>query len=364
MNKHFVHAIWAVIVLSLVAELAACSSTSPASAPSPKLSRATSTLQPTAIALATTPVPAMTATTSTEATSSLLNSAKTTTTPFPTIAAPDAENVPLHPSAKNVDNIDIYGHAWWYASYESDTPQEELVTFYKEQLPKKGWKLAAESVQKEIDNPPLGWKPDIGMRWEWSGSTLSTPLPWNLTLIVSVIHDQQWRHRIVRLTLDRVPNMTRIPLYRDAQQVERKELPSDIAPARFTDIHIWYVTDATPEELRTFYLNNLPQHGWKRVEESPRLVYKWSEGDLHHRRWAGITITADIGSDGGTRVHMKFEGTYEIIRQVEGIPLGSQPSFISQTRLAEPCCFVVPTRLIGSYSAKERMLQVSCAGRE
>gem|GEM_PF-3916235 len=55
-------------------------------------------------------------------------------TPFPTIPPPAAENVPIYPGAKNINNENVYATDWRRTRYETDATQEEVIAFIRPSL--------------------------------------------------------------------------------------------------------------------------------------------------------------------------------------------------------------------------------------
>ncbi|MEO6458216.1 MAG: hypothetical protein ABIO92_08070 [Chloroflexia bacterium] len=225
---------------------------------------------------------------------------------FPTPMPPEAEDVPLYPGAFSIDNSRVYEQDWRRTRYQVESNSHEVVAFYKKQLPNQGWVLDREYWS--------GFRASLSYKWDGSTSAV----PWDSELHLDI--DQSNVHVYVNMSLERVPNLDRIPLYQDAQQVEVKEVPSKEWGSRFIEQHTSYITDVKPEEVKAFYKAMLQPYGWSSSDggsedgDNNDNIYKgikfgWRTGDIHHMRYIGLDITANEVPGGRTNVKMKLDGT-------------------------------------------------------
>jgi len=242
-------------------------------------------------------------------------------TSFPTIVPPDAENVPLYPDGRKVDKNKVYDSDWRRTRYNTVASIDDVMGFYKAQLPKQGWVLEREQAYV---GGFRGW-----LFYEWEDS--AQVLPWNLELEI-YIEQLQNGELHVNQTLDRVPNLGRIPLYSDATQVQTRQVPSSWR-RQYVERHIAYITNANPEDVVAYYRTVLPQCDWYEWGETEKgssdgdnhdsdgadvaansvgakdVCFRWAAGSVHKLKFVDLCLATQQEPDGRTAVRIKLDGT-------------------------------------------------------
>lgn len=173
-----------------------------------------------------------------------------TSTPMPTSTIlPDLEYIPLYPGAKIISASEEVDGTYRERKVvlEASDSYEEVDAFYKQALPKRGWRVHSDSPPYYIWADPSGTS------------------PWQLELYLA-IEGKSYDKRRITIEYTRVPNVENIPLYADAQEVEvhHEEQPGDPErgehPARITTKT--FVTSASKEEIADYYNTRLIEYGW------------------------------------------------------------------------------------------------------
>lgn len=245
----------------------------------------------------------------------LVSGAKASATSFPTmptIVPPDAEQLIMYPQTWDVSYDKIHEQDWRSLSFMTYAPSQQVMAFYDEQLTKKGWVFEWENKPSQATAPD---RVNIDRKYSWSDG--AGILPWDLALFINFQGEP--RGLQVELSLFRVPNFDRIPLYPGAQKVQSVWVPSTRWKG-FQEKHISYLTDATPKEVEMYYKALLPQCGWGGPSEgfepgnnnddiSKGILFGWGTGGQHNLTSVGLAIVANQEPGGQTKVEMKLDGT-------------------------------------------------------
>src|SRR5436190_1927475 len=126
------------------------------------------------------------------------------------ITVSDAQKIPLYPNASNISEESFDADVPWrhIVYFQAPATPQEVIDFYKVQLPKAGWHFSYANL---YDRPSNRY---IGFRW----SDPAGAAPFDLTLSVDV-DPLSPDIAIVSTWLDRQPDATRVPLYVDARQL-------------------------------------------------------------------------------------------------------------------------------------------------
>ena len=201
----------------------------------------------------------------------------------------EIETIPLYPDAKQKDHANPWAPGLQVVVYETSATSTEVLTFYKDALPANGWRL----IKEQVDPPAV---------LQFLPTTASDDLPWklHLSVIPTVLRSSNTE---VRIILKRQPDPTRVPLYPDANQIEVKYAQ----PSRFVVRITTYVTNAKPDEIKAYYEETLPQHGWELVEpiegQGPAFAHRYTGG------WSSVRVNSATQPDGRVRVELRVTNT-------------------------------------------------------
>jgi hypothetical protein len=202
-------------------------------------------------------------------------------------------------------------------TYKTYTTGQDVNALYDEHMKSKGWTFSFENNQSNTD---------IFKGYEWIDPSGS--LPYDLRSFVSIYDTRlAWAGNkgpaYVSLTIDRIPKLGKVPLYPDARQVETRYARISTAyedtPPHTTPKTITYLTSATVEQVKSYYIDVLSQHGWGKpggealepVTEKPipgSLVFRWLSGSPHvNRMAASVGVIVDQEGE-GTKVELRIRG--------------------------------------------------------
>jgi hypothetical protein len=159
------------------------------------------------------------------------------------------EDLPVDPNAYELNLEREYVGQWKSMKYKSTTPGPDLATFYKSQMASKGWELEWASNQSNSE---------IDTRFTWLDP--SGFLPFDLICQVD-IEDTRFAYSAnrgpayVNLSLNRVPKVSKVPLYPGATQVQTRDPGTQHTITTF-------LTNDTIAQVEEYYSATLPEYGW------------------------------------------------------------------------------------------------------
>ncbi|HYP42090.1 MAG TPA: hypothetical protein VEX13_17170 [Chloroflexia bacterium] len=208
------------------------------------------------------------------------------------------EDIPLYSGATNVDTEKVWRSEWSHTSYEVTAPREEVIAFYKTILPKKGWTITGEANDPTLNDAGLGcrWVDDTGV------------LPYHREMTIDVtggVEGEFVGRTFVDISLKRVPDYEKVPVYPGAQSVEtNKEAIS--AGSDDANYVTRFVTHAKPEEIGAYYKQALQQQGYQFDQDSLDIPkgysFRFEDGGPHGRRVIVVNVVTEFQGDNQTRV--------------------------------------------------------------
>lgn len=242
-------------------------------------------------------------------------------------------SIPL-PPPMGLDDFVIYPQAEDIKLERSEASQElfmsfnvianpvDIVEFYKKAMKDDGW-----LVRKEYDNEQArqfsAFMGGVELVWLDQQGTL----PYFLLLGIDVTSKEESgiTRSYVQATLRRVPNLDKLPLAPDAQQVEEKKeyVKSALGGDKVTEEAIYYFTNLSPQEVEDYYRDAMVQSGWWLVTSdshdpffSPEgLTFRFNVGGGDYSEATGkAVVVAKLEADGRTRVRIGVVGLQLRIR--------------------------------------------------
>lgn len=167
------------------------------------------------------------------------------------------EDLPVEQNA-----FDITPYKWNSGTktrkFITNTTPQALIAFYKEQMKGRGWTSTFTNTNSS------SW---ISLGFEWIDP--SGLLPYDLRSLVTiqdsrVVDEGNKGPAYVSLSVIPVPKLSRVPLYPDAGQVETRylEIPTGYEDDHITEKRITYFTSAAVDQVKSYYNEVLPPHGW------------------------------------------------------------------------------------------------------
>lgn len=201
-----------------------------------------------------------------------------------TIAPPNAETLPVYPSAVDVSHDKQHPEDRAALSFSADAPAADVLKFYNDYLFQNRWSVDQSSkvaiAPKPVNEPISFLQTDA---YVWRDRANSVPWTLALTLSIQEVGAAPATRSNVTMVLNRIPSLTNLPPYPDAEQVLYVTKP----PTTYEEVgdrRTTYVTHATPEQVMAFYQGVLPQCGWQAdpgsVTGANVLHYTWSMKDL------------------------------------------------------------------------------------
>lgn len=196
------------------------------------------------------------------------------------------QNLPLHPNAQAVETV-VESQMERKISFRTTEPLEDVLAFYKDELPKQGW-----TITRDDSYPLYKWRDPQGVA------------AWGVHLSIRterLLGDEN----LVELRSMRWPEDGKVPLYTGAEQVEVSEtLSKDGLPLRVTE----YIVNAPPQAVEDHYKSALQEQGWtfevdesRPITEGPGLLFRALYG-----KGRNLSIVAQVTSDGRTHVEMQL----------------------------------------------------------
>jgi hypothetical protein len=228
-----------------------------------------------------------------------------------TIAPLDAETLPEYPGAVDVSHDKQHPEDQAALSFSADAPAADVLKFYSDYLFQNHWSvdpfskvgIATRLVNETVTPPQTN-------AYLWRDRANRVPWTLALTLSVQEVGAAPATQSNVAMVLNRIPSLTNLPPYPDAEQVLYVTKPP-ITYEEVGDRRTTYVTRATPEQVLAFYQSVLPQCGWQAdpgsVTSANVLHYTWSMKDLSFIAPDPLAVSnyylaikAVAGSDGDT----------------------------------------------------------------
>jgi hypothetical protein len=202
-----------------------------------------------------------------------------------TVAPPSVETLIAYPGAADVSHEKQLPQDQSALSYWVAAPAKDVLKFYADRFAQDHWSIdqaykvpvSAQTVSEpvtSVEEKSYAWRSREGA------------IPWTpaLTLSVQETGTSQNKKTYVAMALRRVPSLSHLPVYPQAEQVRYVTKPlttfQDTGDRRTT-----YVTKASPEQVLAFYQGVLPQCGWQADPTSVLganvLHYKWSVESMH-----------------------------------------------------------------------------------
>lgn len=214
-------------------------------------------------------------------------------------ATPAAEDVPLYPSAKQVETEPRYKTADAHVvSFDASAGMGEVTQWYSETLRKSGWEILSECE----DN--------CGAEFVWSDP--EGKAGWNLDLDVSLfpgkatatMQSTAQTHGV--MWIRRTPISERVPAYPGAQATD--PIIIDEYGTRW-NLNA-YLTEANPLEVEAYYRAIMPQYGWiyqdpPGTDISQGVGFGWRDGSVENLRSSSVRILATKESDGRTKISIR-----------------------------------------------------------
>jgi hypothetical protein len=184
-----------------------------------------------------------------------------------------------------------------YVGYLLSDPEDGVKPWYRDYLLRHGWTIDGVEYVNSY-------------RWVDKDG----PTPWGLSLRVETI-EREVGGTEVKLDIYRWPNVDKIPLYPGAQQVDVKSVPHPKGDEGEMEVRVTtYVTEASPEELESYYRPILEEHTWQLdekiqgpIDQAPGTVYHHWYGTMGGPEGANVYILAQPQADGPTKVEMRLE---------------------------------------------------------
>ncbi len=228
-------------------------------------------------------------------------------------ASPDAPNLqrpPLYSAAKN-PRTEFQNAFPTYKIMSFDTPDDfkKVLTFYEKTLPDQGWVCEADTT-----NLPCNL-------YSWTAAEGDVPSNFSLEISFEVREETQ-----ISLLMRRWPNVTNIPLYPDAQQVQVNYSKDEEFQAAYPEAKpLWkrvttYITHSEPEEVEAFYNSRLIPPDWESLKPATSITsdkglgfryFRDVDTNMHVDEYRGgvLHITAGSIPDGRTQVVLRVLGT-------------------------------------------------------
>jgi hypothetical protein len=221
----------------------------------------------------------------------------------------DAQRILIYPNAQNIKETDFDPKLPWRHIIEYDVfsvGMQDVLKFYKEQLANTGWTLD--------HNGGIYGLPAT----EYAGFHWSDPagvVPYDLTFDVRVAGND--RTSGASTWLDRKPDADRVPLYPDAQQVDRYiKLMEGYKGSYYHQQFTSYLSNAAPSAIEEYYKTIMAQGGWRLSDDynagisggMPGFLFSYVLGNTDNT-WVGnvsVLITKDVS--GLTKVEIRAEG--------------------------------------------------------
>jgi hypothetical protein len=177
------------------------------------------------------------------------NSRETVVTPTDVaqVGIPDKQLIPIHSKITSF-RIDNESYAYRRLSYLAPVEEAEMHEFYRKALGEHGWHAVNGAYTTYSWTDPLG------------------VTPWHLDLDVSVTPAVGGGSDVL-LIYYRWPDVSKLPIYHDAQQIEKTsaQIPQEgkhfVRPLVLTTTT--YLTNAKIDDIRNYYYSNLPPYGWE-----------------------------------------------------------------------------------------------------
>jgi hypothetical protein len=164
-------------------------------------------------------------------------------------------------------------------AFETPDSAYAVLDFYEKALLDKGWALYQR------------WGPNSA-EYEWQDSKLM--MPYSIHAVISAGGEAPAGEgpSVIHITVGPQPDPNNIPIYPDAQQVEKKDvLVTQVIsqePIKDEERRVTFATNAEPAQVEAYYKDKLPQYGWT-LGEGPGPYF--SEGiTFTFRRSAGVTF--------------------------------------------------------------------------
>jgi len=228
-----------------------------------------------------------------------------------TIAPPNAETLPVYPGAVDVSHDRQHPENQAALSFSVDAPAADVLKFYSDYLFQNHWSVDQSSkvaiAPKPVNEPVTSLQTDA---YVWRDRANNVPWTLALTLSVQEVGAAPATKSNVVMVLNRIPSLTNLPTYPDAEQVLYVTKP----PTTYEEVgdrRTTYVAHATPEQVTAFYHGVLPQCGWQAdpgsVTSANVLHYAWSMKDLSFIAPDPLAVSnyylavkAEAGADGNT----------------------------------------------------------------
>ena len=198
-------------------------------------------------------------------------------------------------------------------SFSADAPAADVLKFYSDNLFQNQWVLDP-SKKVGISTESVSRSDAFSQTEAYVWRDKTNRVPWTLALTLSVQETaltSPKRSKVI-VVLNRIPSLTNLPPYPDAEQVLYVTKPPT-TQQEIGDRRTTYVTSASPEQVLAFYQNVLPQCGWQADPASVRsanvLHYKWSVESMHFTSpdivgeagyFLAVKAETAVGADGNT----------------------------------------------------------------
>jgi hypothetical protein len=227
-------------------------------------------------------------------------------------AARNMDELPVVPNAYNIKTEAPYLFMRQYLKYETPSTGQDVIAFYKDQLYKKGWVVEFEEHTDPTDTGIL-------FKWQDPDGTLGYDLLSFLGLYdTRLANSDNKGPAYVSISLMRVPRLSKVPLYEGATQVQTKIENVPLMGQTISQQTITYLTNATIEQVQSFYKSVLPEYGWSPLEAAlepgtdkpipDSLAFNWTWGSVHSNAMGASVGILTRQDEEGTKVELRLRG--------------------------------------------------------
>ena len=211
-------------------------------------------------------------------------------------------DIPVHPNAQSItpEPIDERSPSRKLITYHVVTSAGELIAFYDRTLIEEGWvSIRNEDFGAEFLRSYVWKDPQGGM-------------PYTLALAVEIT-SIDGGVQLVSVWRERVPEITNIPLYPGAGQVNTRDEVINVERG-FVQRTTSYVVSAQAGEVEEFYRKNMAQYGWwlsdepNNDRERPGLFFYHFSGNPENFVGGSFAVAVTSISEDETAVDIRARG--------------------------------------------------------
>jgi hypothetical protein len=219
------------------------------------------------------------------------------------------EGIPIYPSAEELRReSDEWESLYPVTTYVVNIKRDQVAEFYKTYLVPEGWVISSDTSEDRYSFRSLRFILNNEKALE----------PRQLELLITMRGIPQSERSRVELLLEYQPDVRNLPLYENARETVAS-IPSEIETRPITEFTsyfrvITYKADASPDDIKAYYTDNLPKFGWRLSAQTittPEnvLVFEFYKTPARQQSLVKLTISIDSVDENVASVELRTEYT-------------------------------------------------------